>query len=62
MSVKIMSVDKDSPGEQAGILSDETLISINGNEINDILDYRFYETCENLTVILKNENNSKIII
>ena len=59
MSVKIMSVDKDSPGEQAGILSDETLISINGNEINDILDYRFYETCENLTVILKDENNEK---
>ena len=59
MSVKIMSVDKDSPGEQAGILSDETLISINGNEINDILDYRFYETCENLTVILKDENNKK---
>ena len=42
MSVTIFSVDHDSPAEHAGILTGETLCSINGNEICDILDYRFY--------------------
>ena len=41
MAVKITAVDKDSPAEQYG-LSGGTLLSIDGNEINDMLDYEFY--------------------
>ena len=33
----------------------ETLVSINGNEICDILDYRFYETDRHLSIVLQNE-------
>lgn len=42
MSVKIESVTPRSPAAKAGIRAGETLISINGNKINDALDYGFY--------------------
>ena len=42
MSVKIQSVDSRSPAAKAGIKAGETLVSINGNPINDSLDYGFY--------------------
>ena len=41
MAVKISGADKSSPAEQYG-LSGGTLLSIDGNEINDMLDYEFY--------------------
>ncbi len=44
MSVTISSVVPGSAAQKAGILPGETLISINQNDICDILDYRFYET------------------
>lgn len=40
--VKITNVDENSLAHQAGILPSDYLISINGNDINDILDYNFY--------------------
>lgn len=42
MSVKIESVTPRSPAYKAGVKAGETLISINGSEINDALDYGFY--------------------
>lgn len=42
MASKIISVDKNSPAFRAGIAAGETLLRINGNEIHDVLDYRFY--------------------
>lgn len=54
MPVKIVSVEPDSPARHAGILPGETLVSINDNEIRDILDYRFYETDRCLSVVLQN--------
>ncbi|MBQ8790096.1 MAG: DUF512 domain-containing protein [Ruminiclostridium sp.] len=42
MSVEIMSVIPRSPADNAGIKAGDTLVSINGNEINDVLDYQFY--------------------
>lgn len=42
--VKITSVDCGSLASGSGILAGDVLISINGNEINDVLDYRFYLT------------------
>ncbi len=42
MSVKIMSVIPRSPADKAGIKAGDTLITINDNEINDVLDYQFY--------------------
>ena len=40
--VKIKSVDNRSRAERAGVLSDDILVKINGNDINDVLDYGFY--------------------
>lgn len=50
MSVVIKSVENGSPAYKAGIKSGDTLISIDGNEIVDVLDYRFYQDNERLTV------------
>ena len=49
MSVVIKSVKKGSPAHKAGIRSGDTLLSIDGNEIVDVLDYRFYQDNERLT-------------
>ena len=43
MSVVISSVTPGSPAEKAGLHGGDTLISINDNEIVDVLDYRFYQ-------------------
>lgn len=40
--VNIKSVDKRSRAQRAGILPGDVLVSINGHEINDVLDYGFY--------------------
>ena len=40
--VKIVGVDKGSRAERAGLVDGDVLISINGREINDVLDYRFF--------------------
>lgn len=42
--VKITSVLSRSRAAKVGVLSGDRLVSINGNEINDVLDYRFYLT------------------
>ena len=50
MSVIIKSVEKGSPAYKAGIRSGDTLLSIDGNEIVDVLDYRFFQDNERLAV------------
>ena len=44
MAVKITGADRGTPAEQAG-LAGATLLSIDGNEINDMLDYEFFSSC-----------------
>ncbi len=51
MAVKIDGVEKNSLAEKVGIKAEDTLISINGNEINDLLDYRFYMTDKKLDIL-----------
>lgn len=53
MAVVIASVEKNTPAEKAGIVSGEKILSINGNEINDVLDYRFYMTDRYLEIELE---------
>ena len=50
MSVIIKSVERGSPAYKAGIKNGDNLVSIDGNEIMDVLDYRFYQDNERLTV------------
>ncbi len=42
MAVKIISVSEDSYAYRCGALAGDELVSINGNEIYDVLDYRFH--------------------
>ena len=51
--VKICSVSKNSRAEKVGILGGDVLLSINGNEINDVLDYRFYLADTHISLELK---------
>ena len=53
--VKIKNVLDRSFAKKAGIKPLDTLVSINGNEINDVLDYRFYLTEKNVTLALTGE-------
>ena len=52
MPVLIAHVIPRSPGGRAGIQAGDTLLSINGHEITDVLDYRFYMTSSYLQLSL----------
>ena len=51
MAVKITGADRGTPAEQAG-LAGATLLSIAGNEINDMLDYEFFSSGPKLELAL----------
>ena len=57
MSVKIYSVDKGSYAEKKGIKAGDILLTVNGNEINDVLDYRFYLTEKKIKLLIKTEKS-----
>ena len=48
--VKITSVERRSRAARAGLKAGDVLISINDNEINDVLDYRFYLAEERIVI------------
>ena len=50
MSVIVKTVIKGSPAYKIGMRQGDTLVKICGNEIMDVLDYRFYQTQDKLTV------------
>lgn len=56
MAVKIFDVTTGSHADKAGIKKGETLLSINSNEIVDVLDYRFYQVNRKLTLEVEDEN------
>lgn len=59
MAVEILSVEKRSPAKRAGIRKGDTLISINSNEVVDVLDYRFYEGDTELELKIKRKNGKE---
>ena len=50
--VTVFDVTKDSLAEKAGIRIGDILLTINGNEIRDVLDYRYYITDTFLSIFL----------
>ena len=48
--VKITDILPDSIASSVGIKKNDILVSINGFEINDVLDYRFYLTEEEIEI------------
>lgn len=51
--VKITSVEKGSVAEKNGVKVGDMLVSVNGNEICDVLDYRFYIMDKNIVLHVK---------
>ncbi len=62
MAVIIESVEKRSPADKAGLKSGYTLLSINNNEIMDVLDYRFYQSNQKLNVSFIDEKGKVKIV
>lgn len=61
MSVLIIGVTKRTPAEKKGVKPGDVLISVNGHEINDVLDYSFYIKEEKLTLALISGGKAKKI-
>ena len=59
MSVKIEDVISGSYSDKAGIKAGDILISINDHEINDVLDFRFYETERNCNITVQSEGQKR---
>lgn len=62
MSVKITGIDDNSPAEKSGIAVGMSLVSVNGHEINDVLDYGFYTADRHLNVILEAADGSRFSV
>ncbi len=60
--VIINSVQENSPAHKAGISAYDKLLTINGNEIADVLDYRFYQTGIFLKLEIEHKNGETEII
>jgi len=58
VAVKIFDVTTGSHADKAGIKKGETLLSINSNEIVDVLDYRFYQVNRKLTLEVEDEDKN----
>ena len=50
MAVKIKKVNPDSLCSKKGITAEYVLLSVNGHEINDVLDYRFYGNSKRINI------------
>ena len=50
--VRIRSVESGSRAEKAGVMAGDILLSIDGHEIKDVLDYRFYLAERKITLLL----------
>ena len=57
--VKITGIECGSLAQKKGIKVGDTLLSINGNEISDVLDYRFYLTEKVVVVTVERGNRKK---
>lgn len=64
MSVKIFDIDRSCKCARKGIAPGDELISANGNEINDVLDYRFYCDDDRLSLIFRTSSGKekKVVI
>ena len=62
MASKIISVDPGSPADRAGIVSGETLLTIDGTAVRDVLDYKFYGYDARLSLALLSQSGEQRIV
>lgn len=60
MAVKISEVDKDSLCGRKGIAAGFVLVSVNGHDINDVLDYRFYASSKRINILFKDTDENEV--
>jgi len=59
----IRSVDRGSPAAKAGIAAGDRLLTINGHEIHDVLDYKYYSYDAKLVVeLMSGERRRRAVI
>ncbi|MEE0945613.1 MAG: DUF512 domain-containing protein [Acutalibacteraceae bacterium] len=56
MAVKIDSIEQHSRADKKGIKAGDTLLTINGNDIIDVLDYRFYQDDKRLKLEIQTQS------
>ena len=61
MPQRIFSVDPGSPGDRAGIRPGDTLLTINGHTILDVLDYRYHSEETRLRLEVERHGKQKTI-
>lgn len=54
-------VEPDSIAEEAGILPGDILVSINGHQLTDIIDYRFYSAEEDVDLLVRRDGEEAVI-
>ena len=59
MAVIIASVEAGSPAARARLRAGDTLVSINGRDIEDVLDYRFYMPDTKLKLVIERDGKCK---
>lgn len=62
MSVKIIGVEKDSVAEYYGFEPGDSIVSINNNEIMDVLDYRFFQNNEVLNITVLDKKGETVFV
>ncbi|MBR5390346.1 MAG: DUF512 domain-containing protein [Clostridia bacterium] len=55
MSAVITKIDPRSPADKAGLRVGETLLSIGGHAIRDVMDYKFYSYDPKITLLVRDE-------
>ena len=59
MSAIITKIDPRSPAEKAGLQVGETLLTIGGRAIRDVLDYKFYAYDPQLSLEIQGKDGAK---
>lgn len=60
MAVKVIDVDVNSLCGKKGVTAGYVILSVNGHEINDVLDYRFYANSKRVTIEFLDTNGNNI--
>ena len=60
MAVKIKNVNPDSLCGKKGITAGYVLLSVNGHEINDVLDYRFYANTSRINITFESPSGETV--
>ncbi|MFO7809843.1 MAG: DUF512 domain-containing protein [Candidatus Delongbacteria bacterium] len=50
--LKVTAIEKDSSAFKEGISKGDQILSVNGNDVDDALDFNFYSSEENITLLL----------